>query len=381
MKFFHLSDLHIGKRLFEFSLLEDQRYILGQIIDYARRERPEAVIIAGDVYDKSVPSAEAVQVFDDFLYNLTELCPHVFIIAGNHDSPERLAFAARALDRAGIHISPVWDGSPVKVTLADGCGELDVFMLPFIKPAQAARFFPDAKIETYTDAVAAAVSALPLDPGRRCVLVTHQFVTGAALCDSEELSVGGADNVDASVFEPFDYVALGHIHSPQHIGRPTLRYCGTPLKYSFSEAKQEKSVTVVEMREKGDTEIRTLPLVPLRDMRELRGRFMELISRESRPAAPCEDYIHIILTDEDEIPDAIGRLREIYPNIMRLDYDNSRTRAEARLEALAHVGGKTPLEMFLEFFEHQNGRPMSDAQREYVMALIAEIWEGENEAD
>ena len=314
-----------------------------------------------------------MQTFDDFCTD-SRICPH-FLIAGNHDSPER--GLGRTLNRAGIHISPVWNGRPVQVTLTDEYGELDVFMLPFIKPAHVAHIFPDAKIETYTDAVAAAISVMPLEPGRRNVLVTHQFVTGAARCESEELSVGGTDNVDASVFDSFDYVALGHIHGPQHIVRPTLRYCGTPLKYSFSETGHTKSVTVTEMREKGDIEIRTLPLAPLRELRELRGSFAELISRESRPVAPSDDYIYVTLTDEDEVPDAISRLREIYPNIMRLGYDNSRTRAEARLEALAGVGGKTPLELFEEFFERQNGRQVSDEQREYVRALINVIWEGE----
>lgn len=376
MKFFHLSDLHIGKRLCEFSLIDDQRYILERIVEYAKHERPDAVLIAGDVYDKTVPSAEAVQVFDDFLFGLSEVCPHVFVIAGNHDSPERLAFAARALHRTGIHISPVWDGSPACVTLSDEFGELDVFMLPFIKPAQASHFYPDARIESYTDALAAAISSMPIDPERRSVLVTHQFVTGAARCESEELSVGGSDNVDATVFKPFDYVALGHIHGPQHIGRKTLRYCGTPLKYSFSEAGHKKSLTVVTMRGRGDVEVGTLPLTPLRDMVELRGSFAELITRENRGAICKDDYIHITLTDEDEVPDAISRLREIYPNIMRLDYDNSRTRAEALPEHAAQVGGKTPLELFEELFELQNGRSMSDAQREYVASLVAEIWEG-----
>jgi len=377
VKFFHLSDLHIGKRYSEFSLLDDQRYILDRIITYAEAEQPDAVLIAGDVYDKTVPSAEAVRLFDDFLYRLSALCAHIFVIAGNHDSPERLAFAARTLDRAGIHISPVWDGRVTPVTLADEFGELDVFMLPYIKPAHAAHFLPDVNVESYTDAVAAAVAAMPVDPSRRNVLVTHQFVTGAERCESEELSVGGADNVDASVFEPFDYVALGHIHGPQQIGRATLRYCGTPLKYSFSEANHKKSVAVAVMREKGDIEVCVLPLEPLRDMRELRGTFAELTARENRPDALCEDYIHITLTDEDEIPEAISRLREIYPNIMRLDYDNSRTRAEKLADIAAQVGGKSPLELFCELFERQNGRPMSDAQREYAAAKIAEIWEGE----
>ncbi len=377
MKFFHLSDLHIGKRYSEFSLLDDQRHILDRIIDYAAEEQPDAVLIAGDIYDKTVPSAEAVRLFDDFLYRLSALCAHVFVIAGNHDSPERLAFAARTLDRAGIHISPVWDGRVMPVTLADEYGEIDVFMLPYIKPAHAAHIFPDVQISSYTDMMAAAIAAMALNPSRRSVLVTHQYVTGAERCESEELSVGGADNVDASVFDPFDYVALGHIHGPQQIARPTLRYCGTPLKYSFSEANHKKSVTVAVLRARGDAEVRTLPLEPLRDMRKLRGAFAELTTRENRPDTLCEDYIHITLTDEDEIPDAISRLREIYPNIMRLDYDNSRTRAERLADIAAQVGGKTPLELFAELFERQNGRPMSDAQREYVAARIAGIWEGE----
>lgn len=377
MKFFHLSDLHIGKRYSEFSLLDDQRHILDRIIDYAAEEQPDAVLIAGDIYDKTVPSAEAVRLFDDFLYRLSALCTHIFVIAGNHDSPERLAFAARTLDRTGIHISPVWDGRVMPVTLTDEYGEIDVFMLPYIKPAHAAHFFPDAQISTYTDAMAAAIAAMQLNLSRRSVLVTHQYVTGAERCESEELSVGGADNVDASVFDPFDYVALGHIHGPQQIVRPTLRYCGTPLKYSFSEANHKKSVTVAVLRARGDAEVRTLPLEPLRDMRELRGKFAALTARENRPDTLCEDYIHITLTDEDEIPEAVSRLREIYPNIMRLDYDNSRTRAERLADIAAQVCGKTPLELFAELFERQNGRPMSDAQREYVAARIAGIWEGE----
>jgi exonuclease SbcD len=374
VKFIHLSDLHLGKRLNEFSLLEDQRYILQQILDIAAAELPDAAFIAGDIYDKSIPSAEAVALFDDFLYRLSELTPHVFIISGNHDSAERLAFAGRLLDRSGIHLSPVWDGAVTPVTLTDVYGEVDVFMLPFIKKVQVEHRFPDAKLASCSDALAFAISKLELNPSRRNVLLSHQFVTGALRSDSEDVSVGGADNVDAAVFDAFDYAALGHLHAPQQVLRPTLRYCGTPLKYSFSEADQEKSVTSVELHDKGEISIRVLPLLPLRDLRELRGSYMELTSREFYINTRTGDYLHITLTDEDDIPDAVGKLRAVYPNIMRLDYDNTRTRSGASAEAACAVENKSPSELFCELYERQNGRPMTSEQLDYVSELIKTLW-------
>ena len=250
MKLIHLSDLHLGKRVNEYSMLEDQEYILKKIINVIDDEKPDGVIIAGDVYDKSIPSAEAVQLFDDFLVQLAKRSLKVFVISGNHDSPERIAFGSRIMDASGIHMSPVYSGDITPIPLEDEFGTVNIYILPFIKPAHVRRY-AENEITTYTEAVEYVISKLNIDPANRNVLVTHQFVTGALRSESEEISVGGSDNVDAYVFEPFDYVALGHIHSPQTCGSENIRYCGTPLKYSFSEVHDKKSVTVVELREKG----------------------------------------------------------------------------------------------------------------------------------
>ena len=310
MKLIHLSDLHLGKRVNEFSMLEDQRYILSEILDIIDREAPDGILIAGDIYDKSVPSAEAVALLDDFLVRLSARNLQVFLISGNHDSAERMAFGGRLMAGSGIHMAPVYNGTTAPLTLTDIHGPVDLYLLPFLKPAHVRRCFPDQEITSYTDAVKAAIDAMPLDTTRRNVLVTHQFVTGAARCDSEDLSVGGSDNVDAAVFAPFDYVALGHIHGPQQVGRETIRYCGTPLKYSFSEARHKKSLTVVELEEKGHVTVRTVPFHPLRDLVELRGTYEELTLRDFYESAGYrQDYVHITLTDEDDIPDAVGKLR------------------------------------------------------------------------
>lgn len=375
MKFLHLSDLHIGKRVNEVSMLDDQSDILRQILELADAERPDAVLLAGDIYDKSVPSNEAVALFDDFLVQLAARRLPVLLISGNHDSPERLAFGARLLDASGIYISPVYHGDIRPVTLTDADGPVRFWLLPFIKPAQVKRFFPEEAIESYTDACRAAIAHLPIDPAERNVLVTHQFVTGAATCESEEFSVGGADNVDASVFDVFDYVALGHIHGPQNIGSSRIRYCGTPLKYSFSEVGHHKSVTIVTLGKKGELSLRLSPLVPRRDLREIRGSFAELTKKSFYERCSTEDYLHVILTDEEDIPEAVGRLRLIYPNLMKLSYDNTRTRSESIIDAAADVQRKTPLELFGELYEAQNNQPMSGEQRAFAQELIESIWE------
>ena len=377
MKLIHLSDLHLGKRVDEFSMLEDQAYILRQITSIIDEEKPEAVIIAGDVYDKSVPSAEAVQMFDDFLCSLAQRKLQVFVLSGNHDSAERIAFGGRLMDQSGIHMSPVYDGTVTPIELQDEHGPLCVYMLPFIKPSHVRRWYEDENIESYTDAVRVAIEHMNVDPGKRNVLVTHQFVTGAKRSDSEIVSVGGSDNVDVSVFDPFDYVALGHIHGPQYVGRETVRYCGTPLKYSFSEVNHQKSVTVVEMCGKGSVEIRTVPLVPLRDMREIRGTYMELTDRKNYLNTSTEDYIRVTLTDEEDVYDAIGRLRVVYPNLMKLEYDNIRTRSASHLILTEGVEEKSPLALFEEFYLQQNGQEMNEQQREFVTGLVKSIWEGE----
>ncbi len=379
MKLIHLSDLHLGKRVNEFSMLEDQQYILTEILQIIDREKPDGVMIAGDVYDKSVPSAEAVALLDDFLVRLAKRDLQVFLISGNHDSPERMAFGGRLMAQSGVHLAPVYDGKVSPSTLTDEYGPVNLYLLPFLKPAHVRRCFPEREILTYTDALAAAIEAMGVDPAQRNVLVTHQFVTGAARCDSEEISVGGTDNVDVSVFEPFDYVALGHIHGPQQVGRETVRYCGTPLKYSFSEAKHQKSVTVVELGEKGAVSVRTVPLTPMRDLAELRGTYEELTFRGFYDGTSYpRDYVHITLTDEEDIPDAVSKLRIIYPNLMKLDYDNKRTRAGIILEG-AEDQQRSPLELLEEFYEKQNGQPMGEEQRAFAKSLMERIWE-EDEA-
>ena len=375
MKFIHLSDLHLGKRVYDFNLTEDQKYILKEILKVIDTENPDAVLIAGDIYDKSVPSTEAVELLDEFLYQLSGRDLQVFLISGNHDSPERLAFASRLISRTGIHLSPVYNGAVEPIVLTDEFGPVNVYLLPFVKPVHVRRFFPDENIESYNDALRTAVEALDIDRSERNILVTHQFVTGAIRSDSEEISVGGTDNVDAAVFDGFDYVALGHIHGPQNISSERIRYCGTPLKYSFSEAKHQKSVTVIDIADKESILVRTVPLHPLRDMREIEGTYEELTYRPNYEGTDTDDYIHITLTDEEDIPDAIGKLRLIYPNLMSLDYNNSRTRSAGMLSDLEELQNKSPLVLFEEFYEQQNGRPMSEQQENFVRKIMENIWE------
>ena len=376
MKFLHLADLHLGKRVNGFSMLEDQAHILRQILAILDDEQPDGVLIAGDVYDKSVPSVEAVELLDGFLTELRARGVPVLLISGNHDSPERLAFGGRVMDSCGIHISPVYDGALAPVTLQDAFGPVHVWLLPFVKPAHVRRWFPDADIESYTDAMAEAVAHMDIDTAARNVLVTHQFVTGGTRSGSEELSVGGTDNVDSGVFAPFDYVALGHLHGAQHIGRETIRYAGSPLKYSFSEARQHKSVTVVTLGEKGDVQVRTAALTPLRELREIRGSYDELTARSFYEHTTYRsDYLHLILTDEQDVFDAMSRLRTIYPYLMTLDYDNARTRAAGGMSAPAETERRTPSELFEALYQRQNHRPMSEVQRAYIAQLMEQIME------
>ena len=370
MRLIHLSDLHIGKRVNETNMLEDQVHILRQILAVIRMEKPDGVIIAGDVYDKSVPPAEAVTVFDSFLRGLAAERVPVFIISGNHDSPERLAFGGGLMAGAGIHISPVYDGTVEPVVLEDSLGPVYIWLLPFVKPTHVRRAFPEETIESYTDACRVAVEHMDIDFGCRNVLVTHQFVTGAATCESEELSVGGSDNVDGSVFDGFDYVALGHIHGPQNVGGNRMRYCGTPLKYSFSEANHCKSITVVDLQEKGSLTLRAVPLVPRRELRQLRGDFETLLN-----GTPSEDYLHLVLTDEEDVPEALGRLRAVYPHTMKLSYDNTRTR-ESHIIDCADVQQKSPLELFRELYELQNNQPMSETQLAFMGQLLEQLEDG-----
>ena len=380
MKLIHLSDLHIGKRVNGFSMTEDQRYILREIIRIIADEKPDCIAIAGDVYDKPVPSAEAVEAFDDFLVRLAALDIPVFIISGNHDSPERLSFGNRLMDSAGIYLSPVYNGDIEPVSIEDEHGPVDVFMLPFIKPVHVRKAFSDEaeSIVSYTDAVRTAVDHMPVDKERRSILITHQFVTGAQRCESEELSVGGSDNVDASVFDDFDYVALGHIHGPQDMVDGRIRYCGSPLKYSFSEAGHHKSVTVAEIGSAGNVDIHEIPLTPLRDMTELKGTYDELTAKSFyKDTGWKNNYIHITLTDEEDVPEAVARLRVIYPYLMKLDYDNRRTRSGVTITDTSCSEKRSPLDVFADFYEMQNDMPMSDEQSDFVTRLIEDIWEGQ----
>ena len=377
MRFLHLSDLHLGKRVNEFSMLEDQAYILKEILNIIDEQKVEAVLIAGDVYDKVIPSAEAVRLLDDFLTRIAARELPVFLISGNHDSAERVAFGSRLMSSRQIYLSPVFESDVEPITISDRYGEINIYMLPFVKPSLVKRVYPEEEIITYQDAVNAAVQHMQIDTDKRNILLAHQFVTGAARCDSEELSVGGLDDVDASIFDGFDYVALGHLHGPQKIGKETVRYSGTPLKYSFSEANQKKAAVIVDIEEKGKINIQQIPLAPKHDMREIRGTYMEVTALDFYKDMKTDDYLHITLTDEEDIPDAIGKLRTIYPNIMKLSYDNLRTRAAVTVRGTAEVEEKSPMELLKEFYELQNNQPMTDEQEEIARGMMEEIWEDE----
>lgn len=375
----HLADLHLGKRVNGFSMMEDQEYILNRILEIMEEEQPDGLLIAGDVYDKTIPPAEAVRLMDDFLTAVAAKHVPVFLISGNHDSAERVAFGHQLMQGSGIWISPVYDGTIRHHTLEDRWGEVNIYLIPFLRPSVVRSFFPDAEIGDYTDALQTIIQELPLDASKRNVVLAHQFVTAAEAlpetCDSEQLSVGGLDRVDGSVFSPFDYTALGHLHGPQRVGSETIRYAGSPLKYSFSELHQKKSVTVAELLQKGETEIRQIPLQPRREMIELRGTFEEILAEARKKGEPQTDYYHMILTDETDVVDALSRLREFYPNIMLLDYDNRRTRSQKEVEQLDRVEERTPGELFAALYEQQNGQEMQPDQKEYLDGLIREIWE------
>ncbi len=377
MKLLHIADLHIGKRVNEYSMLDDQLHILEQIIDIAIEEKTEGILIAGDIYDKSLPPAEAVELLDDFLTKLIKAGQAVFLISGNHDSPERIGFGSRIMERNRLFISGVFDGKLNKVTMEDNHGELNIYMLPFIKPAMLRPFF-DEQPESYDTAVKLVLSNENVNTNVRNIIISHQFVINGTQeperSDSEHISVGGMDQVDSKVFDDFDYVALGHLHRPQCIGKDTIRYAGSPLKYSFSEAIHHKSVTLIELREKGDFTISTRPLKPLRDLREIKGPIDQLLRIGKEEETGQADYMHITLTDEAEIYDAVGRLRQVYPNLMILDFENSRTNqgANCYLAATLEADTKTPMELFEEFYQIQNNIELSLDQMNILMKVMEE---------
>lgn len=380
MRLLHLSDLHLGKRVNEISMIEDQEYVINQIMRIIDEQKTEGVIIAGDVYDRKDPSTEAVQLFDDFLVRLAKKNQKVFIISGNHDSAERIAFAGRLLKANDIYISPVYDGRVEPIVMEDSYGVINFYLLPFVKPVHVKRFYAESEeINDYTDAIRVAVEQMNIDESARNVLIMHQFVVGAERSDSEEISVGGLDDVNSEVVNMFDYVALGHIHRPQKIqNKEHIRYCGTPLKYSFSEAAHNKVALVVDIKEKGQLQIEEIPLIPLRDMYRIIGSYDEITARDYYDGREFKNgYLEVTLTDENDIPEAIGRLRAIYPNIMRLKYDNTRTRTDSSVGVTERVEEKSQYELFSELFLLQNGKDFSDEQSEYVQSMIEKVWGGD----
>lgn len=381
MKFIHLSDLHIGKRIYGFSMLEDQKYILQQILQILKNEKPDGVVIAGDLYDKGVPPAEAVQVFDKFLTEIADLNIPVMAVSGNHDSPERIAFGADLLKERQVYFTPVYSGKTEAVKLQDEDGVVNFYLLPFLKPAMVRHAleekYPEEEINSYQSGLELAIKELNVNPKERNVLVAHQFVAGASQCESEELQIGGVDQISVETFKDFDYVALGHLHSPQKVARETVRYCGTPLKYSFSEANQTKTVTMVEMKEKGNIKIFQIPLMPLRDMRKIKGTYLEVTRKDFYQGISNQDYVYITLTDEEDVIDGLQKLRLFYPNLMGMDYENRRTRGAGEIHITEAVEEKSELELFEELFEGQNNQPMSPVQKEFVENLIQKIREGE----
>ncbi|MBR5402044.1 MAG: exonuclease SbcCD subunit D [Treponema sp.] len=379
MKFLHISDLHLGKRFSEFSLIEDQQYILYKIINCIDEQKPDALVIAGDVYDKNIPSVEAIKLFDEFLCKLAERKIQVYIISGNHDSAERMTCGASLMEASGIHFAKAYEGTVSCYTLQDKDGPVNFYLLPFIKPAVVKSVFPEEadKINSYTDAVRLAVQKAAPDFNGRNVLVAHQFVTGSARCESEEISIGGQDNVDAAVFEGFDYVALGHLHGAQKAGGENIRYSGSPLKYSFSEVNHKKGGLMVELGAKGQIKIEPVLFEPKHDVRELKGTYEELTLRKNYENTATDDYIHITLTDEEDIPEGFAKLQGIYKNLCKLDYDNTRTRTNATVDTVVDVERTSPLELFSEFFKIQNNKDLSEEQKSFVQNLIEEIWGGE----
>ncbi|MGO5359332.1 exonuclease SbcCD subunit D [Anaerofustis sp. LCP19S3_F7] len=375
MKFMHLSDLHLGKKVNGYSMIEDQKYIINNILEIIDNENIESVIIAGDVYDKSVPPVDAVELFNDFLEELENRNLYVFIISGNHDSPERIAFGNSFMRKSKIFFSPVYNGEINEIELNDEYGKINIWLLPFIKPLNVRKVYEDKVINTYNDAVKTVIDNLKIDTNERNIMITHQFVTGAERTDSEEISVGGSDNIDVSNFDKFDYTALGHIHRPQNCKAERVRYSGTPLKYSFSEAKDKKSATIIDIKEKNNINIKTVPFKPLRDMVEIKGKYNDIMRLDFyKDISYREDYIHIILTDEEDIPDVITKLKAVYHNIMKVDYDNIRTRTSNQIKEIENIESFSPFELFSDFYKQQNNQSMNEEQNNYIKNTIEEIW-------
>lgn len=380
MKVLHVSDLHIGKRVNGMSMLDDQRYILRQILDIAEKCQVSVLLIAGDVYDKASPSAEAVTVFDAFLTDAVAAGLRVLAIPGNHDSAERIAYAQGLLEKQGVCLPPVYAGEVERVELEDEHGPVEFWLLPFLKPGDVRRFFPDEEIgDDYSAALRAVLGACAIDQGKRNVVLSHQLVTAYGTAPDradDEIKLGGMDNVDVSVYDAFDYVALGHVHRPQRVGRDTVRYSGSPLKYSFSEARYGKSVALVELREKksGDevgecVSFELIPLVPLHDVREIRGTLADVLAMGAE-----SDYLHITLSDEHPQLDAMAKIHEVFPNVMMLDYNNVTVLIDRpQTQLTADPDSMDTLDLFSAFYESQVGNSLDDEQRAFARKLIAKV--------
>lgn len=384
MKVLHVSDLHIGKRVNGMSMLDDQRYILRQILDIAEKRQVSVLLIAGDVYDKASPSAEAVTVFDAFLTDAVAAGLRVLAIPGNHDSAERIAYAQGLLEKQGVCLPPVYAGEVERVELEDEHGPVEFWLLPFLKPGDVRRFFPDEEIgDDYSAALRAVLGACAIDQGKRNIVLSHQLVTAYGTAPDradDEIKLGGMDNVDVSVYDAFDYVALGHVHRPQRVGRDTVRYSGSPLKYSFSEARYGKSVALIELGEKkpGDdvgecVSFELRPLVPLHDVREVRGTLADVLAMGTAHDA-SQDYLHITLSDEHPQLDAMAKIHEVFPNAMMLDYDNVTVLIDRpQTQLTADPDNMDTLELFGAFYENQVGNPLDDEQRDFARKLIAKV--------
>lgn len=379
MRLMHLADLHIGKRVNGYSMLEDQRYVLQQVLELVRQEQVDAVLMAGDLYDKGVPAVEAVQLMDWFLTELAACNVCIYMISGNHDSGERLSFGARLFENSHIYMVGTYDGSMDPIVLEDAYGVLNLYLMPFIKPVYVNWFLRQEEkepVDSYDAAVAEVIRRAQVDPEQRNILVAHQTVLGAQRCESEEVSIGGLEQVSVQWFDAFDYVALGHLHGPQKVGREGIQYAGSLLKYSFSELQHVKSVPIVTIREKGDIQVERYPVRPLHEMREVRGTYAEVMSRRVYAQYSQEDYVRVILTDEEDIPEGSAKLHTVYHNLMELQYDNKRTRKAVVPQALSEIR-KAPLEYIESFYEQQNNQMMSDGQQRLAAELVEEIWGNE----
>lgn len=380
MKILHLADLHLGKILQEQSLIEDQEYMLKEIIEIIKNENIEAVLISGDVYDRSVPPAEAVNLLDNFLKILIkELKIKVFIISGNHDSKDRLGFGSKIFEDEGLYIESKYNGNLRKVELEDSHGKINIYMLPFVKPIEVKDFFEDDLENNYNTAIHKIIEKEKINKDERNIIMVHQFVTAGTIeperTESEIISLGGIENVDVSNFDDFDYVAIGHVHRPQQIGRKEARYAGTMLKYSFSEINHNKSVPIIDFKEKGNIEISLKELVPLRDMREIKGPIEELLKKENYELGNVNDYIKAVITNEETIYDAIGQIRRIYPNTLKLEIRNSKTINGGQEQDLnlQKVKRKSELELFEDFYKSQNNVDLDEKQKEIIKDIISEV--------